>query len=468
MSRRSWSVVSFLGLTVVAALVLFQIVLSRLEADQLFDLEDRLAGTAHTLAMALADDLAGGDIEAIRLLLRATQEAQLTRIRVLNAERELVADSYGPVESREALRFRPEIQAAFVGRYGAYTRLADENEKSLALFVAVPVKKDKTIVGAVYLSRSTDAILQRLGILRRWLRGALFALTVAIFLGAFGMTRTFRQDLERLGRVSELTDFRPLAEDEVDRVSQSLTFLVDSLRAKVSELEGERDKTRRFVEDIAHELKTPVTGLQGAVEALKPRLKSERMFANIERESSRLAKLVSLLLELRKLEYYQLRVRPYDLSSLIEAIVEKPGPHDSSRLKCEVPETCHLEGDPYKIQRVVENLVENALRCSSAPSPVTVRLREELNEVIVVVEDLGPGVKPEDAHQIFARGERGAAPTGHLGLGLAVVAQIVELHGGDFGLEPGRARGAAFYVRLPRVCPVDSQKSVVEDSGTVS
>ena len=458
MSRRTWSVVSFLGLTVVAALVIFQLALSRLEADQLFDLEDRLAGTAHTLALASSDDLASGDFEAIRKMLRSTEETQLTRIRILDAKRELVADSYGPVDRPEALRFRPEIQAAFVGRYGAYTRLADENEKSLALFVAVPVKKNQNIVGAVYLSRSTDAILQRLGVLRRWLRGALFALTLAIFLGALWMTRAFRQDLERLGRVSELKGFHPKADDEVDRVSQSLTYLVESLRRKVAELEGERDKTRRFVEDIAHELKTPVTGLQGAVEALKPALKSEGMFANIERESRRLAELISLLLELRKLEYYQLKIRPYDLASLIETIIEKPGFHEPSRLRCEVPEICHLEGDPYKIQRVVENLVENALRCSPPESPVTVRLREEADEVVLTVEDLGPGVKPEDAEQIFGRGQRGAAPTGHLGLGLAVVAQIVGLHGGEFGLEPDRERGAAFYVRLPRVPPDPSQK----------
>lgn len=93
--------------------------------------------------------------------------------------------------------------------------------------------------------------------------------------------------------------------------------------------------------------------------------------------------------------------------------------------------------------------MENALRCAPEGTEVTVTLGRKKDEAVITVADLGPGIRPEDAEQIFGRGERGSGPVGHLGLGLAVAAQIVELHGGTFSLDRTRPVGAAFLVSLP-------------------
>ena len=450
MSRRAWLLLLVLGLVMVASLLVFHFVLGKVEADQLFELEERLNSSARTLSVAIAPDLASGDAAAIEDKLLSTHEADRARIRVLNSQRLVIADSYGPVGEQEGMRFRPEIQKAFEGSLGAYTRLADEDERSLALFVASPVDWKGRVIGAVYVSRSTDAILQRLGILRRSFNGALLGMTGAIFVLALWLTRTFGQDLERLGRVSELEGFHPGAGDQVERVSQSLGFLVDSLRAKVSELEDERDKTRRFIEDIAHELKTPVTGLRGAVQGMKTSAPDHPLFPSIERESERLARLTSLLLEMRKLEYYQLKAKFFDLSSLIDTVLDSFRHEEGARLVEDLPDQCPITGDPGKIQRVLENLVENALRCAPPGTEVSVTLRSDDKHAIVTVADHGPGVGGQDAEQIFGRGGRGSGPVGHLGLGLAVAIAIVEMHGGEFRLEKDRAVGAAFTFALPK------------------
>ncbi len=450
MSRRAWLLLLILGLVVVASLLLFHFILRKVEADQLFEMEERLTSVSRTLSLAIADDLHRRDLEAVEEMLLSTHESELARLRVLDEHRLVVADTFGKVSDQEALRFRPEVQEAFAGRRGAYTRFADESERSLALFVANPVIWNGRVIGCVYVSRSTDSILQRLGELRRSFNGALLAMTAVIFGVALWMTRNLGQDLRRLGEVSELADFQPPARDQVERVSQSLHFLVDSLRAKVGELEEERDKTRRFIEDIAHELKTPVTGLQGAVEGMKPHAPDHPLFANIARETERLARLTTLLLELRKLEYYQLKPKLFDLSSLIDTVLESFRPGSGERLVEELPDQCPIQGDPAKIQRVLENLVENALRCAPGDTPVTVTLVEEGARVRVTVADLGPGVNAKDAEQIFGRGESGSGPVGHLGMGLSIAAQIVELHGGEFSLERERPVGAAFFFLLPK------------------
>ena len=450
MSRRSWLLVSLLGAVVGLTLLVMNLILSKVEEDQLFDLEQRLGATSRTLAAAVVDPLVRGDKVALENLLLSTQESDTSRLRVLDSHRHLVADSYGPILEPEGVRFRPEVQAAFAGRYGAYTRFADESERSLALYVAVPVKMDEKIVGAVYVSRSTDGILQRLGVIRRSFHGALLLMSAAIFFGTLWVVRNFSQDLRRLGKVSELEDFQPRSDDAVERVSQSLHFLVDSLRAKVSELEEEQDKTRRFIEDIAHELKTPVTGLRGAVEGMRGSHPDHPLFPTIDRESERLVRLTTLLLELRKLEYYELKPRLFDLASLTDTVLESFRHISDVVIVDELPEQCPITGDPAKIQRVLENLIENALRCAPAGTEVTVALREEDRAVVLTVSDLGPGIRTEDAEQIFGRGNRGSGPVGHLGLGLAVAAQVVDLHRGEFGLERERPVGAAFFVRLPK------------------
>lgn len=450
MSRRAWLLLLILGLVVVASLLLFHFILRKVEADQLFEMEERLTSVSRTLSLAIADDLQRRDMEAVEAMLLSTHESELARIRVIDDRRLVVADTFGAVPDQEALRFRPEIHEAFSGKRGAYTRFADESERSLALFVANPIFWNGKVIGCVYVSRSTDSILQRLGELRRSFNGALLTLTAVIFIVALWLTRNLGQDLRRLGKVSELADFQPPARDQVERVSQSLHFLVDSLRAKVSELEDERDKTRRFIEDIAHELKTPVTGLQGAVEGIKPSAPDHPLFANIARETERLARLTTLLLELRKLEYYQLKPKLFDLSSLVDMVLDSFRAGSSDRLVEVLPDQCPIQGDPSKIQRVLENLVENALRCAPGDTPVTVTLEDQGERVKLTVADLGPGVSAADAEQIFGRGERGAGPVGHLGLGLSIAAQIVALHGGEFSLERERPVGAAFFFLLPK------------------
>ncbi|MEW6282480.1 MAG: histidine kinase dimerization/phospho-acceptor domain-containing protein, partial [Candidatus Eremiobacterota bacterium] len=320
-----------LALTLVAMAALVLSLLRRMESDALEQLELEMVATARAMADMVAEPLASGQLDPVRRLLRTTQNATGSRIRLLNADGALVADSLGvPAERQESVPFRPEVEEALKGRYAAYTRLSDETDRSLALFAALPVYHGERQVGVVYVSHSTDRILQQLGAARRTVRYSLTGLTFALFCAALYLSRELRRSLGRLGRLAQGVAADPQevpveGSGEVALIGEGINRLVASLREQVALLEDEKRKTRAFLEEVAHELKTPITGLCGSVEALSlgpdPDTR-DRLLRNIDRESRRLAELTSRLLELQRLEYDRFHPEPFDLTSLLETVVD--------------------------------------------------------------------------------------------------------------------------------------------------
>lgn len=455
MKLSSW--ILFSGLVLVGAAFLIFGILRKLEKDQLFLLEESMKATAEALqAPSRACLVDGADLHAFEDLLVTTQDATGSRIRIFSEKRELVADSlYQPQEEQSELRFRPEIQAAFVGRYGAYTRLADENVNSLALFLALPVTHEGQIVGAVYVSHTTDEILHQLGLIRRSTSWVILVLAFITFLGSLVITGRL---LSTLVRIKTLTGADGTDEIEVEgdgelaEIGQNFNRLIQSLREKVAELEEERTKTKHFLEDVAHELKTPITGLSGSVEALldsdTKKDDQKRLLKNVEKETDRLAELTGRLLELQKLEYTSLQKEDFDLVSVAETVTDTfSGKAHKKAVSLAIEGTDSLTafGDIKKIQRVVENLVDNAIRCSPEEGVVTLRLAQTEDGAQLSVEDEGPG--PPDL-KLLKRNAQGAKFPGSLGLGLSIASEILHLHEKELEVLPGSPAGSIFRFQL--------------------
>lgn len=467
--RRGVAWFLLLALLLVSVGFIVSSMLRKLERDQLFLLEENMFKTAQTLAPTVVDVVESGDPGVAKIFdtLQTTQNVTGSRVRLLSAERDLIYDSLSPnPEPQEHLRFRPEIQSAFVGHYGAYTRLSDETGNSLALFVACPVRRDNRVVGCVYVSHSTDEILQQLGVVRRAANRAIFALSLVALIGALLVTGQLRRTLVRLGALTsgvdtvESKDIDLEGTDQVAQIGQNFNRLVHNLRQKVAELEDERNKTHKFLEDVAHELKTPITGLAGSVEALQSgqidEADRERLLKNVERETERLSELTARLLELQKLEYDQLKVEPFDLISVGETVVDSLEPAALKvgvKLRLEEEfENLVARGDAQKIQRVLENLVDNAVRCSPEGEEVVISHRVEDGNAVVAVLDRGPG-PPDKA--LFARNHQGKRFKGSMGLGLAIASEIMEMHGQELVALPRDGGGSRFQFTLQRVSPDD-------------
>ena len=237
-------------------------------------------------------------------------------------------------------------------------------------------------------------------------------------------------------------------------------FVTYRQRVRIREL-GRLEKFRRdFIADVSHEIKTPLTGILGAVDMmgdgrLPPEMLS-KLVGMVKDSSRRLNALVQGILSLARLEREGdvLNLAETDLGELVRETVESLKPQAERmgvRLVCETmaPRTARV--DAQLLAQALANLIVNAIRYSGSKD-VVVSLQDAGGRAQVVVEDRGVGIPAEHRARIFERFYRGdasrTAETGGAGLGLAIVRQIARLHGGDVTFEPVEPTGARFVIAL--------------------
>ena len=228
---------------------------------------------------------------------------------------------------------------------------------------------------------------------------------------------------------------------------------------------------RDFVANVSHELRTPLTALIGFIETLRGPAQDDpnardRFLSIMEREASRMNRLIGDLLSLSRVEADE-RVRPtqrLNLSELIGSVVNALAPFASeneTRVTVLTPDVAvHVLGDPDQLRQVLNNLIENGIKYSGKNADVTVRLGEPSYEaglralgVRLSVEDTGPGIDPYHIPRLTERFYRvdshRSREMGGTGLGLAIVKHIVHRHRGRLKIESTPGEGSRFHVTLP-------------------
>ena len=246
---------------------------------------------------------------------------------------------------------------------------------------------------------------------------------------------------------------------EVGRLGLSLNLMLDQIEVAFAERTASEEKLRRFLADASHELRTPLTSIRGYAEIFE-RAKDDpddlaTAMRRIEEESKRMGVMVDELLLLARLGEGRTPERePVDLARVVSDAVGDARTAEPGRpVSLEAPETLVLTGDDHQLRQVVANLLGNARKHTPAGTPVRLSLRAEDGQAVLVVADDGPGLAPDVAAKVFEpfyRADKSRArQSGGAGLGLAIVAAIVEAHGGSVRLETAPGAGAAFTVRLP-------------------
>ncbi len=242
---------------------------------------------------------------------------------------------------------------------------------------------------------------------------------------------------------------------EVRRLTQAVNSMLDQFQ-RSSEVQ------RNFCEIAAHEMKTPLTVLQGNLEValLKARTPDEYrdvLLNNLE-QVERLIALTRPLLTLAKFTSSKPPVQlvPLDLEPLIQEIVDELTLLADDRritLSFEAQPVPPVLGDAQWLKQALINLLDNALRYTPSGGAVTVRLRTAGQEVAIAVEDTGHGIEPEHIPHLFERFYRTdwarAKDTAGTGLGLPIVKEIMEAHGGSISVASEVNKGSVFTLRLP-------------------
>nr|AYM53672.1 sensor protein [Cystobacter fuscus] len=281
---------------------------------------------------------------------------------------------------------------------------------------------------------------------------------------------TLRDGFTVLGTPSVKQRVPTRGDDEIAQLSlgfNEMAARIDRTQKELREAIASRDQ---FLSMASHELRTPLTPLKATLELLirqsgsGPGMSPERQrdtFARLKRQVDRLTRLIGDMLDVSRLQSgrFTLTVAPMDVGALAREVVERiqsARPERARQLTLEVPaEPLVGRWDEQRLDQLLTNLVENALRYSPPDTPVAVRVREEADCVRLDVEDRGIGIPRESLPQLFTPffRARNAAEhyAGGLGLGLAICREIVERHGGGIqATSDGPGQGTCFTVRLLR------------------
>jgi signal transduction histidine kinase len=254
--------------------------------------------------------------------------------------------------------------------------------------------------------------------------------------------------------------------DEIDRLGAAFARLSERIEAQVRALQQADTQRREMVSNVSHDLRTPLAALQGYLETLtmkEGQLTPEEQrnyLAVATRHGERLTKLVSELFELAKLEARDvpLHSEPFSLGELVQDVALKfqlTAQNNGLRLETDfAPDLPFVSADIGMIERVLENLIENALRYTPAGGVITLALAPAHGKIVVEVRDTGRGIAARDLPHIFERyyrAENQPETPGSAGLGLAITRRILELHDTTIQASSTPDHGTTFTFSLPVV-----------------
>jgi two-component system sensor histidine kinase MtrB len=280
------------------------------------------------------------------------------------------------------------------------------------------------------------------------------------------VVRPVRQAAEIAERFADghLDERMPVqGDDEVARLAESYNEMASSIQSQIRQLEEFGALQRRFTSDVSHELRTPLTTVRMAADVLHAsrdellpalRRSSELLVAELDRFEALLAD----LLEISRLDagVAELGAENVDMHGVVARAVEAVrgiADETGTPLDLELPTGVYAEVDPRRVERIVRNLVANAIDHGEG-RPVRVVLGHDERTVAVLVRDHGVGLRPGEASLVFNRfwraEESRARRSGGSGLGLSIAIEDARLHGGWLQAWGEIGKGAAFRLTLPR------------------
>ncbi|MDX1632052.1 MAG: ATP-binding protein [Thermoanaerobaculia bacterium] len=311
-----------------------------------------------------------------------------------------------------SLRELPAVQAAQAGRYGASTRLSP-GQRSVTLYSGIPIRSGDGVAGVVLVAQSTLSILQDLYDIRlEAFKVFLGSLAVAAILSLL-VSMTIVRPVARLRReAAALLDRRGRLrgrfrgsdrEDEIGELSRALEELSRRLETHLEFIES-------FAADVSHEFKNPLASIRNAAEMLADSESPEDRERFLDMVQSEIARMEHLLAAVREITVIDTELeeeprRRGDLSELLRSVIEGARIRSRGRvqLEADLEERVRISGAPERLTQVFENLLSNAVSFSPPGGTVRVELLSTDGEAVVHVDDQGPGVPAEHRSRIFDR-----------------------------------------------------------------
>jgi len=479
LSRRLWATFAVLLLACCGASVWLQI-----QAEQRKERE-----VAQRLSTGLAAHMAshselmapgGPDPRAVEALFGQLMVVNPSvEVYLLGLDGRILAQAAPPGRlKRDRVDMRP-VQQLLAG--AALPILGDDpraDDNAGKVFDAAPLQVNGRQVGYLYvvlLGEAHDALAAQAAerdALHAALRtmGLVAAVGLSAGLAAFSwITRPLRRltdevnafDPDRVPPQAAPEPADPPGGNEIAQLRQAFARMGARIAEQMRELSAQDQQRRELVANISHDLRTPLTSLHGYLETLRLKggalSEDERMrYLDVALGQSRkVGRLAQELFELARLEYGVVKPEPerFSLPELVQDVFQKfelAAEARRQRLVADIaPMLPVVSADLGMIERVLTNLLDNAIRHSPEGGVIELRLRPAHEGVEVLVSDTGPGIPPELQKGLFTRpsfhnGERSAERAGSGGLGLVIVRRILQLHGSEISLVPHAGPGTVF------------------------
>ncbi len=390
------------------------------------------------------------------ILINGTPPTSLTITDQEDVFVQLIDDSNTVVAATPNVLKVPLVHRLSPGHARTVAGLPGESTDHFLVFarrVNLPNGRLEVIVG-----RNLDTVEEATTVLRRTLSAGAFLLVLALGTGTWVVVRRALRPVEWIRsevagispselsrRVSE-----PRGDDEISRLARTMNNML-------WRLEESQKRERRFVSDAAHELRSPIATIRQHAElavTYGPRVTSDELASDVLEESTRLENLTEDLLVLARLSEQPLSssAKTIDLDDIVLEEVTRVRARTNKSIDASRVSGARVQGDLRHLQRLVRNLADNAIR--HAGSKVSFSLVEHGTSAVLTVEDDGPGVPAESRNAIFQRFSRlddaRRHDVGGAGLGLAIAADIVTVHGGTIESMESVLGGARFEVHIPR------------------
>jgi two-component system sensor histidine kinase CreC len=446
-----------------------------LRSRYLESVEEPLVDSANLLAALVEREMARPDFSYADLaapLARAHSRALSARIYdlekreidlqlyITDATGRVVLDTRSPGSVGQDYSRYHDVKFTLAGRYGARASRSNPDDPfSTVLYIGAPIHRDGRVSGVLTLAEPTVSIDAFLQLARPAFVRAAFLTIGVVALLSLALSYLLTRPIDRLARYAD--GIRLGKNPPFPRLGRTeIADLGLAMRRMQETLEG-RQYAEEYVQNLTHELKSPLSAIRGAAELLQeemPGAQRERFLANIRHESERIARIVDRMLELARLENRREKpeMEPVELDAVARTVVESHEPllaGKDLRIEVAVPDRLTVEGNPFLLHQALENLVRNAIEFSPAGGTVKVSAAEELGRVMVSVADEGPGIPGYALDRIFDRFySLGRPDTGKksTGLGLNFVREVAKSHGGTIRVANRPEGGAVAELTLPR------------------
>ena len=384
-----------------------------------------------------------------------------TRVVFVREDGTIVADSQR--DSADRLRTQP-VRLKLLAQRNEIAFLRDDSNH-LWLVLVQSIDAQSYLLLAV--SRPQLLILELFTneFLRPVVLTGLIGLVLALLI-ALGLAQWISSPLKRIGLAADSVAagrYKPITPTGPEEVR----LLANSFNRMTQRVQDAIQSQRDLVANVSHELKTPLTSIQGFTQSILDGVSQtpEEIYQAAEtifNESNRMNRLVQDLVILARLEteMADLHKSPVDISALVRGVTEKFRPQTIQagvQLNLDVPDLNWLLGDEDRLVQVITNLVDNAIKYTPSGGVVGISARPRGNNIEIRIADTGQGIDPVERERIFQRFYRADGSQPGTGLGLTITRQIVQSHGGTIRVEDNSPRGSVFIVELP--CSTDLRQS---------